>query len=72
MAQIDGPQCPAVESIPGKVSGAWVFRDTRKPVSIRLIDSITEHFSRLASFPQLGRRRDKDLKAGVRSFPVGE
>jgi len=23
-----------VESIPGKVSGAWVFRDTRMPVSI--------------------------------------
>ena len=27
-------QCPAVESVPGKVSGAWVFRDTRMPVSI--------------------------------------
>jgi uncharacterized protein (DUF433 family) len=26
-------QCPAVESIPGKVSGAWVFRDTRLPVA---------------------------------------
>jgi uncharacterized protein (DUF433 family) len=23
-----------VESIPGKVSGAWVFKDTRMPVSI--------------------------------------
>jgi uncharacterized protein (DUF433 family) len=23
-----------VESIPGKVSGAWVFRDTRMPVSL--------------------------------------
>jgi uncharacterized protein (DUF433 family) len=26
-------QCPAVESIPGKVSGAWVFKDTRMPVA---------------------------------------
>ena len=26
---LDWSQCPAVESIPGKVSGAWVFRDTR-------------------------------------------
>jgi uncharacterized protein (DUF433 family) len=34
MASLDWSQCPAVESIPGKVSGAWVFRDTRKPVSI--------------------------------------
>lgn len=25
--------CPAVESIPGKVSGAWVFRGTRIPVA---------------------------------------
>jgi uncharacterized protein (DUF433 family) len=26
-------QCPTVESIPGKVSGAWVFKNTRMPVS---------------------------------------
>jgi uncharacterized protein (DUF433 family) len=30
---IDWSQCPAVESIPGKVSGAWVFKDTRLPVA---------------------------------------
>ena len=30
---LDWSQCPAVESIPGKVSGAWVFRGTRMPVS---------------------------------------
>ena len=29
---LDWSQCPAVESIPGKVSGAWVFRNTRMPV----------------------------------------
>ena len=34
MATLDWSQCSAVESIPGKVSGAWVFRDTRMPVSI--------------------------------------
>jgi len=32
MASLDWSQCPAVESIPGKVSGAWVFRGTRMPV----------------------------------------
>jgi uncharacterized protein (DUF433 family) len=32
MAILDWSQCPAVESIPGKVSGAWVFKDTRMPV----------------------------------------
>ncbi|MDE2844047.1 MAG: DUF433 domain-containing protein [Chloroflexota bacterium] len=30
---IDWEKCPAVESVPGKVSGAWVFTDTRLPVS---------------------------------------
>jgi len=33
MASLDWSQCPAVESVPGKVSGAWVFRGTRVPVS---------------------------------------
>ena len=33
MAALDWSQCPAVESIPGKRSGAWVFKDTRMPVS---------------------------------------
>ncbi len=33
MAALDWSQCPAVESVPGKVSGAWVFRGTRMPVS---------------------------------------
>jgi len=33
MAALDWSQCPAVESIPGKVSGAWVFKNTRTPVS---------------------------------------
>jgi uncharacterized protein (DUF433 family) len=33
MAALDWSQCPAVESIPGKRSGAWVFRGTRLPVS---------------------------------------
>jgi uncharacterized protein (DUF433 family) len=34
MAALDWSQCSAVESIPGKVSGAWVFKGTRMPVSL--------------------------------------
>ena len=30
---LDWSHCPAVESIPGKVSGAWVFCGTRMPVA---------------------------------------
>ncbi len=33
-SSLDWAQCPAVESVPGKRSGAWVFRDTRTPVSV--------------------------------------
>jgi uncharacterized protein (DUF433 family) len=32
MADLDWSQCEAVESVPGKVSGAWVFKGTRMPV----------------------------------------
>jgi uncharacterized protein (DUF433 family) len=31
---LDWSECPALESIPGKVSGAWVFKGTRTPPSI--------------------------------------
>jgi len=34
MAALDWSQCPAVESVPGKVSGAWVLRGTRMPVAV--------------------------------------
>ena len=30
---LDWTKCAAVESVPGKVSGAWVFRGTRLPVA---------------------------------------
>ena len=33
MTPLDWSQCRDVESIPGKVSGAWVFKDTRLPVA---------------------------------------
>ncbi len=33
-AALDWSQCPAVESVPGRVSGAWVLRDTRMPISV--------------------------------------
>jgi uncharacterized protein (DUF433 family) len=52
MAWLDWSQCPVVESIPGKVSGAWVFRGTRTPVAVvfenmeddMTIDEVIEQF----------------------------
>ena len=55
MAALDWSQCPAVESIPGKVSGAWVLKGTRMPVSVIFhnlkagasLDDIMERFEGL-------------------------
>jgi uncharacterized protein (DUF433 family) len=50
---LDWSQCPAVESVPGKVSGAWVFKGTRTPASVvfenledgMTIDDVVEQFA---------------------------
>jgi uncharacterized protein (DUF433 family) len=52
VATLDWSQCPAVESVPGRLNGAWVFCDTRMPVSAvfenlevgATVDQITEWF----------------------------
>ena len=31
-SMLDWSECPAVERVPGKVSGAWLFKGTRVPV----------------------------------------
>jgi uncharacterized protein (DUF433 family) len=33
MPNLDWSECPEVESVPGKVSGAWVLKGTRMPVA---------------------------------------
>jgi len=38
----------------------------------RVVDSITNSFFLLATYPHLGRRRDEDLRPGLRSFSVGD
>ena len=38
----------------------------------RLIDTITDRFFALASFPYIGRARDDDFGPGCRSVTVGE
>lgn len=52
MATLDWSQCPIVESVPGRVSGAWVFKGTRTPVAVvfenledgMTIDEVQEQF----------------------------
>ena len=41
-------------------------------VADRFVDALTDRFYLLAKNPHIGRRRDGDLRPGMRSFPVGE
>jgi toxin ParE1/3/4 len=41
-------------------------------IADRLIDLITARFLLLARHQYIGRRRDEDLRPGLRSFAVGE
>ena len=52
MGNLDWSQCPAVESVPDRLSGAWVFKRTRMPAAAIFdnlaagsdIDEILEQF----------------------------
>jgi toxin ParE1/3/4 len=53
----------------------WYFLATESgsiEIADRFIDTITVRFATLAKHPHIGRRRDHDLRPGIRSFPVGD
>jgi uncharacterized protein (DUF433 family) len=63
---LDWSKCPAVESVPGKLSGAWVFRGTRVPVSAvfeNLEDGLT-----INEIVQMFDGLSKDLVVSVLEF----
>src|SRR3954447_8246450 len=52
------------------LDGIWAYvakQSGSVDVANRVIDSITDHFFLLSRHPQLGRRRDDDLRPGLRS-----
>jgi uncharacterized protein (DUF433 family) len=68
---LDWSQCPAVERIPGKVSGDWLFKGTRVPV--RALFENLEGGARiddfLESFPSVTREQvEAVLKHAERSL----
>ena len=81
---LNWPQCPAVEKIPGKVSGAWLFAGPRVPVSAwcenreegATVDKFREWFpgvtraqvERVTS--GIARKRASDLPSRLSSFCV--
>lgn len=69
MAHILSPEAEA------ELEGIWFYiaKESGNPdIADRFIDSLTEHFYLLAQSPRIGRRRDYDLRPGIRSFPVGQ
>ena len=82
MAALDWSQCPAVESVPERLGGAWVFKDSRLPVSTLFdnledgatIDDIMEwfHLTREQIVPVLefaARSLDAPVPAGASDRP---
>ena len=57
------------------LDGIWVYIATESgslDIADRFVDSLTDRFFLLSTNPYIGRRRDDDLRPGLRSFPVGE
>jgi toxin ParE1/3/4 len=55
------------------LDGIWAYvakESGSVDVANRVIDSITDHFFPLSRHPQPGRRRDNDLRRGLRSLSV--
>jgi len=67
MAALDWSRCAVVESIPGKVSGAWVFKGTRTPVAVvfeNLEDGMT--IDEVMEFPVTREPRLAQVRVGER------
>jgi len=70
---LDWSQCPAVEHVPDRVSGAWVFRGTRVPVKALFenLESGARLDDFLAWFPGVGREQaEAVLEHAARSLLV--
>jgi uncharacterized protein (DUF433 family) len=64
MPTLDWAQCPAVESVPGKVSGAWVFRNTR--MSVQAIFENLEAGMSVQEITETYDLSEKEIKAAIR------
>lgn len=68
---LDWSQCSAVERIPGKVSGAWLFKGSRVPVSALFenLESGATVDDFIAWFPGVSRKQvDTVLEHAQRSL----
>ncbi len=70
MSMIDWAKCPAAESRPGKLKGAWVFRGTRVPVE-SLLSSLGRGL-RVEEFLDQFEGVEREQVFGVLNFLAGE
>jgi toxin ParE1/3/4 len=58
-----------------ELDGIWVHiaRESGSiDIATRVLETITERFWLLARYPYMGRRRDDDLRPGLRSFTADD
>ncbi len=60
----DWSKCPAVESVPGKVSGNWVFKNTRLPV-YALFENLAEGATIYDFIEWFGGVDESEVKAAL-------
>ena len=60
----DWSRCPAVESVPGKVSGNWVFKGTRLPV-YTLFENLAEGATIYDFIEWFGGVDESEVKAAL-------
>ena len=58
----DWSNCPGVESVPGRLSGAWVFKDTRLPVSA-LVGNLAEGATIYDFIEWFGGAEESEIRA---------
>ena len=59
---INWAACPVLESVPGKLGGAWVFRGTRVPVAAVLTNLSEMSVTEIAQdFPTVRREQITEL-----------
>src|SRR5437016_14529068 len=76
MAALDWSQCPVVESVPGRCSGAWVFRATRMPVAtvfenLEAVASVGEIVEQFHATPEEARTVPEFRARGLAPPPLG-
>jgi uncharacterized protein (DUF433 family) len=67
---IDWSQCPDVESVPGRVSGAWVIKDTRVPAQA-VVDNAMDGFTAEEIATEIFELPLERVKAVLRFAKIG-